>query len=57
MVIFHSEKLYVEKYMDADMRQVQLVINVHKVRCTDYIKFLLRKHRANVDQAYGIYIF
>lgn len=50
-----SENLYMEKCIDADMWQVQLAINVHKVRCTDCIKLLLKKHWANVDRAYGIY--
>lgn len=50
-----TEKLYMEKYVDADVWQVQLAINVHKVRCTDCTKLLLRKQRANVDRAYGVY--
>lgn len=33
--------------------QVQLVVNVHKVR--DGIKLLFKKHRADIDTAYGIY--
>lgn len=31
-----------EKYIDTDMWQLQLAMNVHKVRCADCIKSLLR---------------
>lgn len=31
-----------EKYIDADMWQLRLAMNVHKVRCADCIKSLLR---------------